>query len=203
MKRATLVHLEHSAYDDLQSRDASTSQDQQPLEPEETNSIYKVVAAPVIVNYETPRSRAPRTRPEEPTTEEALQSTAREGVIEWSMRRRVAGGLQSTSLERTHYGLPTMPAGSTPRGSVVVKAPRIAHPSRGTVAPTGTSVGPHHAESSRAGALQSSAPQNPATDTDVARATVPWRTSTHVVGGASSRQGPQTSGRIEGRGSVF
>ena len=28
VKRATLVHLEHNAYDDLRSRDASTSQEQ-------------------------------------------------------------------------------------------------------------------------------------------------------------------------------
>ena len=86
MKRATLVHLEHNAYNNLQSRDASTSQEQRPLEPEETDPIYKVVAAPMIANWETPQSRAPRPRPEEPTIEEVLQSTAREGIIERHVR---------------------------------------------------------------------------------------------------------------------
>jgi hypothetical protein len=79
----------------------------------------------------------------------------------------------------------------------VVKAACVAPPSRSTVAITGTSVGIHHAESSRAGALRSSSTQSPTTDADVARAIVPRRTSTHVVGGASTGQGPQISGRIE------
>ena len=112
----------------------------------------------MIANWETPQSRAPRPRPKEPTTEEVLQSIAREGVIEQSVRRRVAGGLQSTSSECTHYGPPTMPAKSTPIGNVVVRAPCVAHPLRRIVASTNTSIGPHHAESSRAGALRSSVP---------------------------------------------
>ena len=62
------------------------------------------------------------------------------------------------SSECMHYGLLTMPAGSSPKGSVVVRAPSVAHPLRGTVASTGTSIGPHHAKSSRAEALRSSAP---------------------------------------------
>jgi hypothetical protein len=32
VRRATMLHLEHSAYDDLQSRDATTSEEQQPIE---------------------------------------------------------------------------------------------------------------------------------------------------------------------------
>jgi hypothetical protein len=84
----------------------------------------------------------------------------------------------------------------------VVRAARVAPPSKSTVAITGTSVGTHHAESSRAGALRSSSTQSPTAHVDVARATVPRRTSTHVVGGASTGQGPQTSGRIERGGSV-
>ena len=135
--------------------------------------------------------------------EEALQSTTCEGVIEWSVRRRVAGGLQSTSSEHTHFGPPTMSAGSTPRGSVVVRARCVAHPSKGIVASTSTFIGPHHAESSRARVLQSSAPLSPAADTNVVRATIPRRTSAHVVGGASFRQGPQTSGRTEKGGSTL
>jgi hypothetical protein len=131
-----------------------------------------------------------------------LQSTAAEGVIERSVRRRVATGLQSTSSERTHSGPSPTPAGSTPGGSVVVRAAHVALPSRSTVAITGTSVGTHHAESSRAGALRSSSTQSPTAHADVARATVPQRTSTHVVGGASTGQGPHTSGRIERGGSV-
>jgi hypothetical protein len=119
-----------------------------------------------------------------------LQSTAAEGVIEQSVRRRIAVGLQSTSSERKHSGPPTTPAGSTPGGSIVVRAPRIAPPSRGTVAPIGTFVGAYHAESSRAGALWSSPAQSPAAHVDVARATVPRRTSAHIVRGASSGQGP-------------
>jgi hypothetical protein len=93
VRRATMLHLEHSAYDDLRSRDATTSEEQRPSEPEETDPIYRVVAAPVVANWETPRSRAPRPRPIEATTEGALQSTAAEGVIERSVRRRVATGL--------------------------------------------------------------------------------------------------------------
>jgi hypothetical protein len=93
VKRATMLYLEHSAYDDLRSRDATTSEEQRPSKPEETDPIYRVVAAPVVANWETPRSRAPRPQPTEATTEGALQSTAAEGVIERSVRRRVATGL--------------------------------------------------------------------------------------------------------------
>jgi hypothetical protein len=93
VRRTTMLHLEHSAYDDLRSRDATTSEEQRPLELEETDPIYRVVAALVVANKETPRSRAPRLRPIEATTEGALQSTATEGVIERSVRRRVATGL--------------------------------------------------------------------------------------------------------------
>jgi hypothetical protein len=90
VRRATMLHLEHNAYDDLWSRDATTSEEQRPSEPEETDQIFRVVAAPVVANWETPRSRAPRPRLAEATTEEALQSTAAEGVVERSMRRRIA-----------------------------------------------------------------------------------------------------------------
>src|SRR5450759_3208977 len=79
--RATELHLQHSAYDDIRSTVGSTSQEQRPSEPEETDPIYRVVATPVTANWETPRSRAPRPRAAEPTTEEALHSRAREGVI--------------------------------------------------------------------------------------------------------------------------
>jgi hypothetical protein len=79
-----------------------------------------------------------------------LQSTIAEEVIERSVRRRIATGLQSTSFERMHSGPPPTPTGSILGGSVVVKAPRVALPSRSTVAPIGTSVGAHHAESSNA-----------------------------------------------------
>ena len=119
-----------------------------------------------------------------------MQSTTGEGVIEQSVRRKVAGRLQSTSSERTYFGPLTTPTRSTPRGSVVVRAPRVVHSSSGTVPPTSTFVGAHHAESSRAGALRSSSPQSPAAYVDVARATVPQTTSIHAIGGASSRQGP-------------
>jgi hypothetical protein len=85
---------------------------------------------------------------------------------------------------------------------VVVRAARVAPPSRSTVAITSTSVSTHHAESSRAGALWSSSTQSPTAHADVARATLPRRTSTHVVGGASSGQGPHTSRRIEQGGSA-
>jgi hypothetical protein len=110
----------------------------------------------VVANWETPRSRAPLSRLAEATTKGALQSTAAEGVIERSVRRRVAAGLQSMSSERTHSGPSPTPTGSIPGGSVVVRAPHVAPPSRDTVAPTGTFVSAHHAESSRAGALRSS-----------------------------------------------
>jgi hypothetical protein len=93
VRRATMLHLEHSAYDDLWSKDATTSEEQRPSEPEETYPIYRVVAAPVVANWETPRSRAPHLRPTEVTMEGALQSTAAEGVIERSVRRRVATAL--------------------------------------------------------------------------------------------------------------
>jgi hypothetical protein len=84
----------------------------------------------------------------------------------------------------------------------VVRAPRVAPPSRSTIAITGTSVGAHHAESSRAGALRSSSAQSPTAHADVGRATIPQRTSAHAVGGASTGQGPQSRGRIERGGSA-
>ena len=203
VRRATMLHLQHNVYDDLRSRDASTSLEQHPSELEEIDPIYKVVAAPVVVNWETPQSRASRPRPMESRTEEAFQITAGEGVIERNVRRRVAGRLHNTSSERTHSAPPTTPTGSIPRRSVVVKAPHIAHPSRCTVPPTSTSVGVHHAESSRVGELRSSSPQSPKAPIDVARATVLRRTdSAHAVGGAFSREGPHTSRRNEEGGST-
>jgi hypothetical protein len=202
VRRATMLHLEHNSYDDLRSRDVTTSEEQQSSEPEETDPIYRVVAVPVVANWETPQSRAPRPQPTEATTKGALQSTTAEGIIEQSVRRRIAAGLQSTSSERTHSGPPPTPVGSTPGRSVVVRAPCVAPPSRGTIAPIGTSVGTYHAESSCAGALRSSSAQSPVTHADVARATVPRRTSVHVVGGASAGQGPQTNRRTERGGSA-
>jgi hypothetical protein len=74
VRRATMLHLEHSAYDDLRSRDATTSEKQRPSEPEETDPIYRVVAALVVANWETPRSRVPHPRLTEATTEGALQT---------------------------------------------------------------------------------------------------------------------------------
>jgi hypothetical protein len=114
VRRAMMLYLEHSAYDDLRSRDATTSEEQRPSKPEETNPIYRVVAAPMVANWETPRGRAPPPRsrappprsrappprsrvppprPAEATTKGALQSAAAAGVIERSVRRRVAIGL--------------------------------------------------------------------------------------------------------------
>jgi hypothetical protein len=109
VRRAMMLHLEHSAYDDLRSRDATTLEEQRPSKPEETNLIYRVVAAPVVANWETPRSRAPCPRPTEATMEGVLQSTVAEGVIERSVKRRVATRLQSTSSECTHSGPPPTP----------------------------------------------------------------------------------------------
>jgi hypothetical protein len=84
----------------------------------------------------------------------------------------------------------------------VVRVPCVAPPSRSTIALTGTSVGAHHAESSRTGALRSSSAQSPIAHADVARATVPRRTSAHAVGGASAGQGPQNSEKSERGGSA-
>jgi hypothetical protein len=84
----------------------------------------------------------------------------------------------------------------------VVRAPRVAPPSRSTVVLTGTSIGAHHAESSCAGALRSSSAQSPTVHVDVPRATVPRRTSAHALRGASTGQGPQIRGRIERGGSA-
>jgi hypothetical protein len=53
--RANVLHREHTAYDDLRSTDASTSQNQRPPDPEDTDPIYRVVTAPVVVNWEPPR----------------------------------------------------------------------------------------------------------------------------------------------------
>jgi hypothetical protein len=59
VRRAMMLYLEHSAYDDLRSKDATTSEEQGPSEPEETYLIYRVVVAPVVANWGTPRNRAP------------------------------------------------------------------------------------------------------------------------------------------------
>ena len=122
-----------------------------------------------------------------------MQSTAAEGVIEQSVRRTVAARLQSMSSERTHSKPPTTLIGSTLGRSIVVRAPLVALPSRNIVVSIDTSVGIHHAESSRAKALWSASTQSPTTYIDVARATVLWRTLIRVVGSASSGQRPQTS----------
>jgi hypothetical protein len=84
----------------------------------------------------------------------------------------------------------------------VVRAPRIAPPSRGTIVPTGTSVSAHHAESSRTGALRSSSAHSRAAHVDVVKATVSRRTVAHAIGGAFAGQGPQTSRRTERGGSA-
>jgi hypothetical protein len=57
VRRATMLYLEYNAYDDLQSKVATTSEEQRPSEPEETDPIYRVVAVPVIANWETPHSK--------------------------------------------------------------------------------------------------------------------------------------------------
>ena len=72
VRRATMLHLQHNAYNDLRSRDASTSLEQRSSEPEETDPIYRVVAAPMVANWETPRSKAAQPRPMESRTEEAF-----------------------------------------------------------------------------------------------------------------------------------
>jgi hypothetical protein len=163
VRRATMLHLEHNAYDDLRSRDATTLEEQRPSEPEETDPIYRVVAAPVVANWETPRSRAPCPQPTKATTEGALQSMAVEGIIEWSVRRRVATGLQSTSSERTHFGPSPTPAGSTPGGSVVIRAPRLLlHQGLQLQSPVLLSVHtmPNHHVQERCGHLQHRAQQH-------------------------------------------
>ena len=50
VRRATMLHLQHNAYDDLRSRDASISLEQRPSELEEIDPIYKVVVAFVVAN---------------------------------------------------------------------------------------------------------------------------------------------------------
>jgi hypothetical protein len=50
VRRATMLHLEHRAYNDLRSRDATTSEEQRPSKLEETDPIYRVVAALVVAN---------------------------------------------------------------------------------------------------------------------------------------------------------
>ena len=154
----------------------------------------------MIANWETPRGKAPRFQPVEPTTEEALQSTACEGIIEQSVRRKVAGRLQSTFSERTHSEPLTTPTRSIPRRSVVVKAPLIVHPSKGTIASIGTSIDAHYVESSRAGVLWPSSPQSPTAHNDVARATVPWRISTYAIGRASLGEGLRLAEGLKGEG---
>ena len=57
VRRATMLHLEHSAHDNLRSRDATILEEQRPSEPEETDLIYRVVATSVVANWEIPRSR--------------------------------------------------------------------------------------------------------------------------------------------------
>ena len=79
----------------------------------------------------------------------------------------------------------------------MVRALRIAHPSRGIIPPTGTSVSVYHAKSSCVGALRSSLLQSTEAPVDVAKTTLPWRTSAHAVGAAFFGQGPNTSRRNE------
>jgi hypothetical protein len=54
VRRATMLHLEYNFYDDLRSRDATTSEEQRPSELEKTDPIYRVVAVPMVANWETP-----------------------------------------------------------------------------------------------------------------------------------------------------
>ena len=50
VRRATMLYLEHNAYDVLQNKDATTSQEQRPSELEEIDLIYRVVVAREVAN---------------------------------------------------------------------------------------------------------------------------------------------------------
>jgi hypothetical protein len=195
VRRANVLHREHTAYDDLRSADASTSQNQRPLDPEDTDPIYRVVAAPMVVNWEPSQNRAPRRRA---ATEEEVESRATLGVLDRHMRRRIGAGRDSTSIEGTESGpLPT-PVGSTPVGVRVTRIVRILPLPRGRVPVLVHSTNATHVESSLAGALRTASAQSPFEFEDAPRDPVPQVRATHTQGPASAGQRRRNQRRTDG-----
>jgi hypothetical protein len=79
--RATRLHSEHSAYDDMWSNDPIRAVDQRPSDPEETDPMYKVVAAPISVNWKPPQGRGDRRRPVPALSVGDVESIPAEGTL--------------------------------------------------------------------------------------------------------------------------
>jgi hypothetical protein len=192
--RANVLHREHTAYDDLRSTDASTSQNQRPLDPEGTDPIYRIVAAPVVVNWEPSQNRAPRHRE---ATEGEVESRATLGVLDRHVRRRIGAGRYSTSIEGIESGpLPT-PVGSTPAGVRETRTVRTVPLPRGRVPVLVHSIDAIHAESSLVGALRTASTTSPFEFEDAPRDPTPQVRAAHTQGPASAGQRRRTQRRTD------
>jgi hypothetical protein len=176
VRRANVLHRKHTAYDDLRSTDASTSKNQRPPDPEDTDPIYRVVAAPVVVNWEPSQNRAPRRRV---ATEGEVESWATLGVLDRHVRRRIGAERDSTSIEGTESGpLPT-PIGSTPAGVRVTRTVCTVPLLRSRVPVLVHSTDATHAKSSLAGALRTASATSPFEFEDAPRDPVPQVRAPH------------------------
>jgi hypothetical protein len=189
VRRANVLHREHTAYDNLRSTDASTSQNQRPPDPEDTDPIYRVVAAPVVVNWEPSQFRAPRRRA---ATEGEVESQATLGVLDRRVRRRIGAGRDSTSIEGNESGpLPT------PAGVQVTRTVRTVPLPRGRVPVLVHSTDATHVESSLARALRTASAQSPFEFEDAPRDPVPQVRAAHTQGPASAGQRRRTQRRTD------
>jgi hypothetical protein len=133
--QAKRLYLEHSAYDDMRSNDPIRAVDQRPNDPEETDPMYRVVAAPVIVNWEPPQGRRDCRHPTPASAVEDVESVPAEDTLPRRVRSRIGTTTQSGCFERTSSGTMVVRERSTLGDTRVVRAARITSSSTGTVVP--------------------------------------------------------------------
>jgi hypothetical protein len=176
--RATRLHLEHNAYDDLRSKDLIKAVNQRLNDPEETNPIYRVIAAPVTVNWEPPQGRGDRHRPVPASTVKDVESLPTEGTLPHKVKNRIGVAIQSVSFERTTSGTVATREQSKPGDTRVVRIARITSSSTSRVAPGLYPPITPQAKTSRATAMRSTSSQSLATQAELATITPRRRTST-------------------------
>jgi hypothetical protein len=102
--RATRLHLEHNAYNNMRSNDPIRAVDQRPNDPEETDPMYRVIAAPITVNWEPPQGRGDCRRPTPALVVGDVESVPTEDTLLRRIRSRIGAATQSASSERTTSG---------------------------------------------------------------------------------------------------
>jgi hypothetical protein len=102
--QAQRLHAQHTAYDDMRTRDQVRAFDQRPTDPEETDPMYRVFAAPITVNW-GPEARGGRRYPPLGAAEGDGDLVPHADSVPCRVRSRVDRSTQSASSERTTSGV--------------------------------------------------------------------------------------------------